>query len=404
MRMPHDAEAEKSFLGSVMLDVTRLDETDVRPDDLFDGRHQTVLKCVEALREKRIPVDTVSVATELTESGQLDEAGGVEYIAELIESVPHAAHAKFYAATVLKNAKLRGIIAAAQEACHSAEYGEPEEVIAQVEMSLQALRERTTGGEIISMDDAVSALETREANPAAITPTGLTDLDRQIRGGLRAGQFIIAAGRPGSGKSVLGAQIVLHAAESGKASLIVSLEMDRSELAERFSTSIDRQQLRGLPVWLTDVVFEASKIAAVIRQAKRKHGIEIVFLDYLQLSESSDRKASRERQVAEVSRMCKRLAGELKIPVIAGCQLNRQSETEKRLPKLSDLRESGSIEQDADIVILLHRESEGLAKAIISKQRNGRTGVVPLTFRGDRFRFENHSSFPDGVSFGSDQP
>lgn len=402
MRIPFDAKAEQSFIGSVMLEPAKLDECQVGTADLYDERHQTVLTTIEQLRKDRIPIDVVAISTQLQSTGGLHDAGGFDYIAELMETVPHSAHAKFYAETVLKNARLRSIIAAAQEAIQEAEQGEPDEVIAQLETSLQALRERTTGGEIISMDEAVSALETREANPAAITPTGLTDIDAQIRGGLRAGQFIIAAGRPGSGKSVFGGQVMTHSAESGKPSLIVSLEMDRSELAERFSTSIDRNQLRMLPIWLTDVVFEASKIAAVIRQAKRKHGIAIAFVDYLQLTEASDRKASRERQVAEVSRMCKRLAGELKIPIIAGCQLNRQSETEKRLPRLSDLRESGSIEQDADIVILLHQEGDGVAKAIIGKQRNGSTGVVPLTFRGDRFRFENHSSFAADVSFGSD--
>lgn len=215
---------------------------------------------------------------------------------------------------------------------------------------------------------------------------------------MRDGQLTIVGGRPGSGKSVLTGQIAKSFADRGEPALIVSLEMDRAEMAERYDKSIDRRTLRGLPIYLVDSAYEAGRIASLIRLAKRKYNIQIAVLDYLQLTESDDRKASRERQVAEVSRMMKRLAGELKIPVVAACQLNRNNDKEQRLPRLSDLRESGSIEQDADIVVLLHRD-ELEAKAIVAKHRNGCTGVVPLTFNGDVFRFENRAV---NVSFGSD--
>ncbi len=255
----------------------------------------------------------------------------------------------------------------------------------------------------VRLTDAVDALERLERNPAAVHSTGLTDVDRQIRGGVRGNQFVIIGGRPGSGKSILGGQIAKTFAERGEPSLIISLEMDRAELAERFDKSIDRHTLRGLPLYLVDSVCEADRIAGLIRLAKRKHGIQLVFLDYLQLAESSDRLASRERQVAEVSRMCKRLAMELRIPVIAACQLNRASDKENRPPRLSDLRESGSIEQDADIVLLLHRDEHDNAKVIIGKQRNGSTGIVPLAFRPEIYRFDNHAHPADVVRFGSDQ-
>lgn len=391
---PHNLDAEKSVIGSVLFLNQALDDIDLKPEEFYQESHETIFGAIRTMWASGTRgIDAVNLSNKLMSLGKFEEIGGAAYIAEILESVPHAAHVKYYANIVREKAQQRGIINACREAMQKAYSGESGDVVAELESSLLALRETSCGGDIITMDTAVDALEQMEANPASIHPTGLTDIDRQIRGGLRGKQLIVVAGRPGSGKSIAGGQIAKTFSERGEPSLIVSLEMDRAEMAERFDKSVDRRTLRGLPLYLVDSAFEAGRIAGLIRLAKRKHKIQLAVVDYLQLAESSDRKASRERQVAEISRTLKRLAAELKIPIIAACQLNRSNEKEQRLPRLSDLRESGSIEQDADIVILLHQAEDGQAKAIVAKQRNGSTGVVPLTFVGERFRFENHTPY-----------
>lgn len=396
---PQNLDAERSVLGSLLLFNDAIDAIDLRPDEFYRVEHQTIFTAVRDMWSTGCrAIDGVTLVEALTNRGELEAAGGAECIAELLDTVPHASHARYYASIVRQKSQQRRVIYACTDAIEKAYSGESDEVIAELDSDLLSIREASTSGDIVSIADAVNALEERERNPAAIHSTGLVDLDQQIRGGLRDGQLTIVGGRPGSGKSVLTGQIAKSFADRGEPALIVSLEMDRAEMAERYDKSIDRRTLRGLPIYLVDSAYEAGRIASLIRLAKRKYNIQIAVLDYLQLTESDDRKASRERQVAEVSRMMKRLAGELKIPVVAACQLNRNNDKEQRLPRLSDLRESGSIEQDADIVVLLHRD-ELEAKAIVAKHRNGCTGVVPLTFNGDVFRFENRAV---NVSFGSD--
>lgn len=196
------------------------------------------------------------------------------------------------------------------------------------------------------MSDAVDALEAYEIDPGAIGRTGFLQLDQMLDGGFREAQSIIVAGRPGHGKSVLVCQFARTYAERGEPALILSLEMLEREIAGRFSKTIARNRLRSLPVFFDDTAVMANKICSRIRYATRRYGIRLAVLDYLQLVEPDDKKSQRERQVAEVSRAIKLLARELRIPIIVACQLNRQNSNEKRKPRLSDLRESGSIEQD----------------------------------------------------------
>lgn len=396
---PQNLAAERSVLGAVLLFNDAIDAIDLRPEEFYSVENQVIFATVREMWSTGCrAIDGVTLVEALRKRGKLEVSGGSGHIADLLDAVPHASHARYYANIVRQKSLQRNVINVCSDAIEKAYSGEFDEMIADLDSKLLGIREASTSGDIVTMADAVDALEERERNPAAIHSTGLVDLDRQIRGGLRDGQFMIVGGRPGSGKSVLAGQIANAFADRGEPALIVSLEMDRAEMAERYDKSIDRRTLRGLPIYMVDSAYEAGRIASLIRLAKRKHNIQIAVLDYLQLTESEDRKASRERQVAEVSRMMKRLAGELKIPVVAACQLNRNNDREQRMPRLSDLRESGSIEQDADIVLLLHQGDNG-ANAIVAKQRNGCTGVVPLTFRGDLFRFENHSN---GFAFGSD--
>ncbi|MCA9049842.1 MAG: AAA family ATPase [Planctomycetaceae bacterium] len=399
---PQDVEAELSVLGCFMLDSPTLDAVRLRPDDFYIERHAILFSTMQEMHRAGHAIDCVTVAETLERLGQLERAGGPGVIREILFAVPHSAHVRYYADIVRRKAQQRELIRACTRTIESAYTADADELLPTLEGTLLRIRETGTGDEIVPMTSAVDALEERERHPAAVHSTGLADLDRQIRGGLRYGQFVVVGGRPGSGKSVLGGQIAKSFAERGQTSLIVSLEMDRAELAERYIQSVDRQRLRSLPIHIVDSAFECERIAGLIRLAKRKHGIQAAVLDYLQLTESEDRRANRERQVAEVSRTMKRLAGELRIPVIAACQLNRTSDRENRTPRLSDLRESGSIEQDADIVVLLHQGEEDGAQAIVAKQRNGRTGIVPLIFRGDLFRFEDKAHGYSDFRFRSD--
>ena len=396
---PQNLDAERSVLGSLILRNDTIDEIHLRPEEFYSDQNLKLFRAVQDMwRSGSRAIDAVTLTEELNKRNELEEIGGEAYLAEILDAVPYATHVRYYAKIVREKAQLRRFIYACTESIEMAYNGGDEDIIAVHDSKLLSIRETSSGGDIVTMSEAVDALEARERNPAAIHQTGLVDLDSRIRGGLRDGQLIIVGGRPGSGKSVLTGQIAKAFAERGEPALIVSLEMDRAEMAERYIESVDRQILRGLPIHLVDSAYEAGRIAGLIRLAKRKHNIQLAVLDYLQLTESEDRKASRERQVADVSRTMKHLASELRIPVVAACQLNRNNDREQRPPRLSDLRESGSIEQDADIVLLLHQNDDQTeAQATIAKHRNGSTGSLKLTFRGDMFRFEDHCPDTGGL-------
>lgn len=390
---PQNLDAERCVLGSMMFLNAAIDEIDLKPDEYYSAQHAILHGViVDMWRSGCRAIDPVTLTERLQASGRLAEVGGASYLAEIIEEVPHAAHIRYYAGIVRKKARHRALITACAETLQEAYGDDSDGLVSQLETKLLNIRETSTSGGSVSAAEALAAAEERQRNPAAVHSTGLVDLDRQIRGGFRDGQFVVIGGRPGTGKSVLACQVAATFAARGETSLVVSLEMDAPELAERGVASMPRETFRDLPMRFIDSVFEARQITSSIRVEKRKHNIQVAILDYLQLTEPDDRKVSRERQVAEVSRSMKQLAAELRIPVIAACQLNRASDKEQRLPRLSDLRESGSIEQDADIVLLLHQDDIA-AKCIVAKQRNGCTGFVPLTFRGDRFRFEDHSHY-----------
>lgn len=389
---PSDSDAEKCVLGSMVLRNDAIDlVADLRPSDFHELRHEKIFRAItEMWNGGHRAIDSVTLATELERRGDLATVGGAAYLIDIAEFVPHAEFARHYAATVRKKAKLRQIIAAGRETVSEASGhdADPDDIIRRIDRSILSIQESGTSGEFATMNDAVDAFEEREHNPAATHETGLIDLDRQINGGLGDAQLMIIGGRPGTGKSVLAAQIAAAFAMRGEPSLIVSLEMQKAEIAGRLAKTIDRQRLRRLPIQIIDAAGNLNRIASLIRLAARRDGLRLVVLDYLQLVESGDRSSNRERQVAEVSRTLKRLAMELSIPIIAACQLNRSSEHDGRKPRLSDLRESGSIEQDADIVGMLHRSGDD-SELIIAKNRNGAPGIVPLAFKPAVFRFDN---------------
>ena len=342
------------------------------------------------MTERGIPFDGVTLADELFKRGDFEQAGGAAGVAEVLEAVPHAAHCRFYVQqlqAIHQRDELRRLSDRLRLRAEDPTQC-PSETIAGILNELEAIRAgNVRKSELITASEALDSMEQRAADPAGIVATGLSELDRQLCGGMRGGQLIVCGGRPGTGKSALMAQMILNAARHHRAGLIASLEMTSGEIAERGLKTIGRQRFAELPVWFSEAS-EFSKLVALIRLAKRRHSIELAAVDYLQLMESPiGRNELRERQVATMSRGLKRLAMELQIPILLGSQLNRESEKRGR-PSLADLRESGAIEQDADIVILISGDVEtDERELIVAKHRGGACGIVRATFDRPKFWF-----------------
>lgn len=388
---PQNLDAERGVLGSLMLMSSAIDEiaSIITPNDFYSDAHGKAYAAIGDMHRRGCrAIDPVTLSEELIRRGEFEDIGGAGYIAQIVEAVPHAAHVRYYAGIVREKSRMRSVIHLCTETLRRAyDATEADELIADLDARTKRLRDSGSTGELHSMAEAVDELEAYESNPGAVGGTGLSELDRILDGGFREAQSIIVAGRPGHGKSVLVCQFARTCAERGEPALILSLEMLKREIAGRFSRTIDRNRLRQLPMYFDDSAVVANKICSRIRYAHRRYGITIAVLDYLQLVEPDDRKSQRERQVAEVSRSMKLLARELRIPIVIACQLNRQSVNEKRKPRLSDLRESGSVEQDADIVLMLNEDEDGASEIIVAKNRGGPSGIVRVTFDRPKFLF-----------------
>ena len=432
---PHNVDAERGLLGCVMLDASLLDEVVdlVEADDFYDQRHNLVWKAVCAV--KGVP-DVVTVLGELRGGGKLGQAGGEEFIFSLTNTIPTIAAAQTYARTVRELARVRRVIAA----CHSAA-GEGYAVTASESEAyldkagaevFAAFEARADDQTCQPIGDIVSSVFTEIANAAERgetllgKTTGLVDLD-VLLSGMRNGHLIILAGRPSMGKSALAGNITRAVAETGEPVFVASLEMPRAELAQRMLASeaeIDSSRLRTAQVrkddWPTLVQAAGTleplpididdnpgltllSLRAKCRRARKRRGsLGLVVVDYLQLMRAGGKYDNREREIAEISRSLKGLAKELEVPVLALSQLNRAVEgrIDKR-PSLADLRESGAIEQDADVVMMLFRlevynatpENRGVAEIIVAKHRGGATGTVKCRFNKKVTRFENLSQY-----------
>lgn len=258
---------------------------------------------------------------------------------------------------------------------------------------------------LCTQEKALEAMDARRANPAAVHKTGLTDLDAALGGGLKAGQLVVVGGRPGSGKSVLMLQMLLASVSPAQAGVFVSLEMLAAEISERLSTRFSRDTLEKLNLHYLDSTSNLGAIVALLKVTARRKNLCGIAVDYLQLLEVAVSRAdNREREIAKASRSLKRLALDLQVPIIVGSQLNR--DTEKRgQPTLADLRESGAIEQDADVVILIHPsknldEGEGETKLIIAKNRGGRLSTVDVQLDGPRYHFKPKAKFEEYDRWG----
>lgn len=441
---PQSLEAEMGILGSVLLVNETIDEIIeiVKPNDFYNEANQKIFAAIQAMYDNGVKgIDAVTVAAELQQRNQLEETGGAPYLLKIIESVPHAAHVKYYAEIVRDKAMRRSLIYTCTNIlkdCYESQDG-TEELVQGAEKRVFEIMEQQQGSGSIEIEDILLDAWTRinersQREGTSGLPTGFVDLDAKTNG-FQPSELIILAARPSMGKTALVCNLALGAArESGKGVLLFSLEQSRLELAERYlciqskvnghrirSGELDEveqhqlleasQALSELPLFIDDKPGRTvGEVSAIARRVKRKDSLGLIIIDYLQLMEPEEKQAPREQQIAQMSRRLKFLAKELSVPVIALSQLNRGLELrEDKRPRLADLRESGAIEQDADIVCFLHRpaaydpeDRPGEAEVIIAKNRSGPTGMVPLSWRAEYMRFENFASAVDAeiASFG----
>ncbi|WP_079932674.1 replicative DNA helicase [Carboxydocella sp. ULO1] len=429
---PHNLDAEQSVLGSMLLDqeaVFKAMEI-IRAEDFYRDAHRLIFEAICDLADRSEPVDIITVAEELQQRGQLDKVGGAAYIATLSGIVPTAANVEYYARIIREKSLLRALISAATRIAQLGYEGEAEaeEILMQAEKMIYDLSQRKASRTFATMHEILmetfDRIEYLYQNKGDVTgvPTGFIDLDR-LTSGLQPSDLIIVAARPAMGKTSFCLNIAQHAAiKAGIPVAIFSLEMSKEQLVQRMLCSeamVDQHRLRTgqlteqdwprlvravgpmaqAPIFIDDTVgISVLEMRAKCRRLKAEHGLGLVIIDYLQLMQGSRRSESRQQEISEISRALKGLARELNVPVIALSQLSRAVEqTHDKRPNLSHLRESGAIEQDADIVSFIYREEyynpdtekKGIAEIIIAKHRNGPVGSVELGFLNEFTKFVN---------------
>ena len=436
--MPESLAAEAAVLGSMLIDPECISDVIelIERDALYRIEHRHIFEALISLYEKNkgVGIDAVLLRDELARRNTLEDAGGVDYIARILDSVPSSANVSYYAGVVKDKMLLRELISTAGAILEKAydQTGDPGEVLDDAESRMFAITDKNVSAGASALKDLVvrsfELIEGRQGAHVTGLDTGFYELN-DMTCGLQKGEMVIVAGRPSMGKTSLALNIAEHLGLVEKTPIaIFSLEMGRQQLAERFLCSIsgiDSQKVRrGLLndehyKKLADACAELSEslifiddtstltpleLRARARRLKSKHDIQCIIVDYLQLMHlGSGRTESRQQEITPISRYLKSLARELDLPVVVLSQLNRASEgREGHKPRMSDLRESGSIEQDADVIMLLHREDyyhrgetdyepNNTAELIIAKQRNGPTGTVNLVFMEKTTRFVNAS-------------
>ncbi len=427
---PQNIDAEQSVLGAMLIDreaVFRVMKT-LQPEDFYRDGHRIIFEACLLLNESGNPVDLITVSEQLRQQGTLEKAGGVAYLASLAEMVPTSANVEFYARIVEEKALLRTLINLSTRIAGMGydEGEEPEKLIAEAERMLMELGSRRVAGAFSSIKDILletfSRLEFLYNNRGSITgvPTSFGDLDR-LCSGLQPSDFVILAGRPSMGKTSLGLCIAYNAALKHSIPVaIFSLEMSREQLAQRIlcaEARVDQHRIRsgdldeedwqklhetaGLlakaPIYIDDTAaISIRQLRSKARQLKAEKGLGLIVIDYLQMMSGGRRSENRQQEISEISRSLKGLAKELNIPVLALAQLSRSVEQRpSKRPVMSDLRESGSLEQDADLIMFIYRdeyynpesEKKGIAEIIISKHRNGPVGSVELVFLKELTKF-----------------
>jgi replicative DNA helicase len=421
---PHNIEAEEAVLGSLLIDpdaVIRV-STFLQPTDFYVERHNWVYEAVLELHERRQPADLVTLSDELERRNQLDEVGGAAYLTSLMNVTPTSIHVEFYARIVERTAVLRRLIDAAGKIAQLAyqDNDDVEQVVDRAEEIIFGISERRVDRDLRPIRnvldqyyDRIEYLYQHQGEIIGI-PTGLADLDKLL-GGLQRSDMVVMAGRPGMGKTSLALSVALQAARRWqKRVALFSLEMSDEQLVQRLvsaETGIDSQRLRlgnikadewatfyqairllsETSIYIDDTpAVSALELRTKARRLHAEHGLDLLIVDYLQLMRGGSRNENRQQEISFISRSIKALARELNIPVLALSQLSRQVESrhDKR-PMLSDLRESGSIEQDADVVLFIYRdevynpdsEFPNIAEIIVSKHRSGPTGIFSVYFK-----------------------
>jgi replicative DNA helicase len=430
--LPNDMLAEQSALGGMLLSQEACAEVfeSVKGSDFYAPKHELIFEAVATLFGKGEPIDVITVTDELMKQGNLVKAGSADYLHTLTSIVPTAANAAFYAKIVQEKATLRRLV---EVGTKIAQLGYANE--GDVEALVNEAQERVyqVGGASVtedyvglstSIEAAINEIESAQKRGGDMVgvPTGFIELD-ELTHGFHPGQLIIVAARPAVGKSTIALDFARHAAvKADKPTIFFSLEMGRAEIAMRLLSAESsimlqsmrkgtigdnewarlaqvRGQINDAPLFIDDSPnLTLVEIRAKCRRLAQRVGLKMVVIDYIQLMTSGKKVESRQQEVSEFSRALKLLAKELQVPVIALSQLNRQAEqTKDKKPEISHLRESGSLEQDADVVILLHREGigekehprAGEADIILAKQRSGPTGTVTVAFQGQYSRFMN---------------
>jgi len=432
---PHSIEAEMCLLASMMLDKEMIGQIVqvVDRDAFYQADHQIIYDLLVKLYEQNRPIDAVLLREELVKRQLLDEIGGNAYLMQILGSVPSSAHGAHYASIVREKSLLRQLIAASNDILRDSysPHEQAELVLDKAEKRIFEIAQKKVGGSLVSMEEVLhEVFEMIENRGQRGVPTGFYELDDMLNG-LQNGEMVILAARPSMGKTALAMNVIEHiSADEMLPCAVFSLEMSKQQLAQRMLCSrgdIDAHKLRkGMlnseeytklantvgalakaPIWVDDSPgLTVLELRAKARRLKLQHDIRCIMIDYMQLMDNPGVE-SRQQQISEISRGIKSVARELCIPVICLSQLNRQSEgRDGHRPRMSDLRESGSIEQDADVILLLHREDyyrmsepdfqpDNIAEVIIAKQRNGPTGTVKLTFLNKSTRFANLAAQTD---------
>src|SRR4051812_17427380 len=437
---PHDLSAEAGVLGSMIIDPQVIGPVCMflqRHEMFFKEENQIIFRVLTDLFEANTPIDAMILHSTLKTKNLLEQIGGIEYIKELANAVPTSAHAEYYAAIVKEKAMLRSLISACTTTLRDCyESGDPAAtVLDRGEGRIFEIAQQKVSNQAVPLTDVLhetfEMLERQTGEHLSGVSSGFIELDN-LTSGLQKGEMIIIAARPSVGKTALVMNIIEHVGiDLKRPCAVFSLEMSKQQLAQRMLCSrsgVDSHKLRrGMlskqdkdrlgyavgdlsqgQIFIDDTPgLTLMDLRTKARRLKLQYGIELIALDYLQLMEAPGRADNRQQEIATISRGVKALARELNVPVLCLSQLNRASESEQRLPRTSDLRESGSIEQDADVVMLLHRESVmhrgdqewrdanpdkiNEAIVIVAKQRNGPCDNVKLTFQEGQTRFVNYS-------------
>lgn len=428
--VPFDLSAERAVLGAILLDRDAIlaVSDQLQPSDFYLEKHALTYTAMLACLGRRTPPDLATVAGELRRQEQLDLVGGMAFLGELTAEVPTAVHIAYYAEIVAQTATLRRLIEAGGTiiALGYDQRQELDQTLDQAEQTLFAVSQRQRGADFVPLSTVVQQYFERSQRDEEdqVVPTGIYDLDSRLNGGLRPGQLALLAARPGLGKSGLAMTIAYElGVHRGRSVGVVSLEMSRDELLQRLiaiHTGIDTRQVehqvrRGDPRALNalgvlseaPIAIEDSAMLNVmdVRSKARRlaaiRPLDLLIVDYLQLLIGDTQAQSRVDEVSRISRQLKLLARELQCPILALSQLSRAVEQRgNKVPQLSDLRDSGALEQDADIVMFIYREElyseeaeQGVAELHLAKQRNGPLGVIPVRFDAPTTRFVNLSSY-----------